>query len=101
MPAKRPKTVNHLLTEPKGDVRALMDQLNKIRTINNSLQAHINPLLSQHCKAVNFRKGTLVLAVDSSVWLNKLRFQLPELLSELRSKGFVSLANIELIVRPQ
>jgi len=101
VPAKRPKTVNHLLSEPKGDVRALLDQLNKIRTINNSLREHINPLLSQHCKAVNLRKGTLVLAVDSSIWLNKLRFQLPELLSELRAKGFASLANIELIIQPK
>ena len=101
MPAKRPKTINHLLSEPKGDIRALLDQLNKIRTINNSLQEHINPLLSQHCRAVNLRKGTLVLAVDSSIWLNKLRFQTPELLSELRSIGFASLANIELIVQPK
>jgi len=77
-----------------------MDQLNKISTINNSLQQHINPMYSQHCKAVNLRKGTLVIAVDSPAWKNKLRFQLPELLSELRASGFLSLANIELVVNP-
>lgn len=100
MPAKRPKTIENILTQPKGDVRALMDQLNKIQTINNSLQQHVNPVLSQHCRAINMKKGTLVLAVDSPIWVNKLRFQIPELLDELRKKGFASLANIELLVKP-
>jgi hypothetical protein len=100
MPAKRPKTVNKILNQPTGDIRALMDQLNKIQTINISLQQHVNPVLSQHCKAVNMKKGTLVLAVDSPMWVNKLRFQLPELLNELRKSGFAGLANIELIVKP-
>jgi len=101
MPAKRPKTVNTILTQPKGDIRALMDQLNKIRTINDSLQQCINPAYSEHCKAVNLRKGTLVIAVDSPAWKNKLRFQLPDLLNELRANGFLSLANIELVVNPK
>ncbi len=101
MPAKRPKTINNLLTQPKGDIRSLLDQLTKIKTLNNSLQQHINPIYSQHCKAVNLRKGTLVIAVDSPIWKNKLRFQLPDLLSDLRASGFLSLANIELIVTPK
>ena len=101
MPAKRPKTINTLLSQPKGDIRNLLDQLNKIKAINNSLEQHINPIYSQHCKAVNLRKGTLVIAVDSPLWKNKLRFQLPDLLSALRASGFLGLANIELIVTPK
>jgi len=100
MSRKKPQTVNSLLNQPKGDIKALMDQLTKIRTINNSLHRQINPLLSQYCRVVNIRKSTLVLAVDSPVWANKLRFQLPELLSYFRSNGFISLANIDIIVQP-
>ncbi len=101
MAKKRPQTINSLLNQPQGDVRALMDQLTKIETINNSLQLYINPPLSQHCRAVNIRKNTLILAVDSSIWANKLRFQLPELLTSFRSNGFISLANIDIIVQPK
>ena len=101
MAAKRPKTVNHLINQPQGDIKALMDQLTKIKTINNSLHQTIDPLLSQHCRVVNIRKTILVIAVDSPVWANKLRFQLPDLISHFRQNGFISLANIELIVQPR
>ncbi len=101
MPTKKPQTINNLLNNPQGGVRALMDQLSKIETINNSLHRYINPLLSQHCRVVNLRKSTLVIAVDSPAWANKIRFQLPELLSGLRENGFISLANIEIMVQPK
>lgn len=101
MAAKRPKTINHLINKPQGDIKALMDQLTKIKTINNSLHQTINPLLSQHCRVVNIRKSTLVIAVDSPTWANKLRFQLPELISYFRQNGFIGLGSIELIVQPR
>ena len=101
MSKKKPQTVNHLLNQPQGDVRVLMDQLTKINIINNSLHQYINTTLSQHCRVVNIRKSTLVLAVDSPIWANKLRFQLPDLLSYLRNNGFISLANIDIIVQPK
>jgi hypothetical protein len=101
MTKKRAKTSSQLINSPEGDVKALMDQLTKITTLNNSLHQFINPTLSQHCRVVNIRKSTLVIAVDSSVWANKLRFQLPELLSELRQQGYLSLASIDLIIQPK
>lgn len=101
MAHKKPQTINHLLNQPQGDLRALMDRLTKIQNINNSLHQQLNPILSQHCRVVNIRKSTLVLAVDSPVWSNKLRFQLPELLSCFRNNGFLSLANIDIIVQPK
>lgn len=101
MPKKKPQTINQLLNQPQGNVRALMDKLTKIRTINSNLHLYINPILSQHCRVVNIRKSTLVLAVDNAIWANKLRFELPNLLSFFRNNGFISLANIEVIVQPQ
>ncbi len=101
MAAKRPQTINKLINQPQGDIKALMDQLTKIRTINNNLHQTINPLLSQHCRVVNIRKNTLVIAADSPAWANKLRFQIPDLISYFRQNGFISLANIDLIVQPK
>ena len=100
MAAKRPQTVHNLIDQPQGDIKALMDQLTKIKTINNNLHQTINPILSQHCRVVNIRKSTLVIAVDSPAWANKLRFQLPDLISHFRQNGFIGLGNIELIVQP-
>lgn len=100
MKKKRPQTIHKLLNQPEGDIKSLLDQLSKIKTLNNSLHQFLNPPLLQHCKVVNIRKGTLVISVDSPIWANKLRFQLPDLISHFRNNGFFSLANIDVIITP-
>ncbi|MBV1911089.1 MAG: DUF721 domain-containing protein [Kangiellaceae bacterium] len=101
MPKKRPKTVNNLINQPDGDIKALMDRLVKIRTVDESVKSFLSPSVAEHCRVVNIRKSTLVLAVDSPLWVNKIRFQLTELMSYLRTNGFISLGNIDLIVQPR
>lgn len=101
MPKKQAKSFTSILEQPEGDVKALMDRLTKIQTVNACLGEFFSPTLALHCRAVNIRKGTLVIAVDSGTWLNKARFQMEELLSFLRHKGYISLANIDLIVQPK
>lgn len=100
MKNNKPKTVSHLLNLPQGEVRTLLDRLEKIKAIDSKFSALVPKSMACHCRVVNLRKGTLVIAVDAAVWLNKLRFQIPELLSQLRQQGFISLANIEIIVQP-
>jgi len=101
MSKKKPLTINQLLNKPDGDIQALMDRLAKIKLLNSILNQQIQPPMSEHCRVVNLRKNCLIIAVDSPIWLNKLRFQQTELMSQFRSKGFISLANIEIIVQPK
>ncbi len=99
----RPSThnVNQLISAPNGDVKGLLDQLAKIQALNNTLHDKLNATLSKHCRVINLRKSTLVIAVDTPAWANKLRFQLTDILSAFREKGFIGLANIEVIVQPR
>ena len=98
----RPSThdINDLIDQPNGEIKALLDRLTKIQTLNNTLQDKLNATLSKHCRVINLRKSTLVIAVSSPAWGNKLRFQLPDLLDHFRQQGYFGLANIEVIVRP-
>ena len=98
----RPSTrnVNHLISDPNGEVKALLDQLAKIHTLNNTLHSKLNATLSKHCRVINLRKNTLVIAVSSPSWANKIRFQLPDLLSHFRENGYLGLVSIEVIVQP-
>ncbi|WP_196137171.1 DUF721 domain-containing protein [Aliikangiella sp. G2MR2-5] len=96
-----PKNLNNLISEPSDQIKSLLDQLAKIQTLNNTLQSKLNATLSKHCRVVNIRKSTLVIAVDSAAWANKLRFQLPELIDHFRQSGYFGLANIEVIVQPR
>ncbi|MGX5174680.1 DciA family protein [Aliikangiella sp. IMCC44653] len=100
---RRPSThnINNLVSAPNGEVKNLLDKLAKIQTLNNTLQSKLNATLSKHCRVINLRKSTLVIACNSSIWANKLRFQTNELLSAFRQEGYLGLANIEVIVQPR
>lgn len=101
MPTKRDQEVSQLISQPSGEVKALLDQLAKIQTMNNTLHSLVNASLSQHCRVINLRKNTLVIAATSPAWATKLRFLQSELLSRFRQAGFFGLANIEIQVRPE
>ncbi|MEP1742115.1 MAG: DUF721 domain-containing protein [Kangiellaceae bacterium] len=101
MPKNRPNAVDNLLDQPQGSVKALLDRLTKIQTIDKKLHDYLDPAIAKHCRVANIRKSTLVLAVDSPAWSNKIRFTIPELLSHFRSNGFLNLANIDIIVQPK
>jgi len=99
--SKKASKVNSLIDTPSGDVKALLDRLVKIQALNDTLQTKLSATILKHCRVVNLRKNTLVIAVDSPVWANKLRFQLTDLLADFREAGYYSLASIEVIVQPR
>ena len=99
--SKKASKLHSLIDTPSGDVKALLDRLVKIQALNDTLQTKLSASLLKHSRVVNLRKNTLVLAVDSPVWANKLRFQLTDLLAEFRQAGYYGLASIEVIVQPR
>ncbi len=99
--SSRTQQLEQLIETPSGDVKALLDRLAKIQALNDTLQHKLNATLLKHCRVVNLRKNTLVIAVDSSIWANKLRFLLDDLLAEFRDSGYYGLANIEMIIQPR
>ncbi len=101
MSRRSSKQLNQLISNPSGEIKSLLDQLAKIEALNNTLQSKLNANFSTHCRVANYRKNILVVAVDSAAWANKLRFQIPELISEFRNDGYFGLANIEIIVSPR
>ena len=98
---RSPKNLHKLIDTPTGDVKALLDRLSKIQALNDTLQHKLSATILRHCRVINLRKNTLVIAVDSPVWANKLRFQLPNLLDKFRDAGYYGLASIEIIVQPR
>ena len=101
MSRSSPHNLNNLIETPSGDIKALLDRLSKIQALNNTLQHKLSATLLKHCRVINLRRNTLVIAVDSPVWSNKLRFQLPDLLNNFRESGYYGLASIEVIVQPR
>ena len=101
MAKKRPQTVNTLLNDPNSDVQFLMHKLSTITALKEQLPKILSTNIATHCRVINLRSSTLVIAVSSSVWANKLRFMLPDLLSDFRSAGYSGLSKIEVVVQPE
>jgi predicted nucleic acid-binding Zn ribbon protein len=48
--------------------------------------AAVGPEIAAHCRPVLFKKDTLEVAVDSSVWCQQLQLRSPEILAALREQ---------------
>jgi len=83
-----------------GELGNLVDNLNRINRLSQSLKTILDSPLIDHCRIAHWRKNVLVLAVDSSQWANRLRFEKLSLLTKLRQNGFPSVSGIEIIVQP-
>jgi hypothetical protein len=98
---KRPQTVNKILNDPNGDVQFLMHRLSTITALKEQLPQFLSEDIAKHCRVINLRSSTLVIAVNSSIWANKLRFKLPDLLSDFRTAGYSGLSKIEIVIQPE
>jgi len=93
-------TLNERLGSARGGLGILVDNLNRINRLSQSLKTVLQPPLVDHCRIAHWRNNVLVLAVDSSQWANRLRFEKLSLLTQLRQNGFSSVNSIEIIIQP-
>ncbi|PCJ51062.1 MAG: hypothetical protein COA74_00945 [Gammaproteobacteria bacterium] len=93
-------SINNRLGTASGELGHLVHNLNRINRLSQTLKKIINRPLLDHCRVVHWRDNVLVLAVDSSLWANRLRFEKLSLLSQLRQNGFPGTSSIDIIVQP-
>ena len=96
----RAKSVADILNTPDGVLKSLLDQANSLKSINDSVIKHLPAELREHCSVSSYDQQTLILVAKSAVWGTRLRYHSAQLLSDLRSAGFYSLANILIQIRP-
>jgi hypothetical protein len=69
-----------------------LEQLTKI------IRLYLEPELAKNCSVANFSNNVLILATTSPTWNHKLRFLIPDLLSQLRNLSpFNGLIKIKII----
>jgi len=93
-------SINKRLGSASGELGYLVDNLNRINRLSQTLKKVIDRPLLDHCRIAHWRDNVLVLAVDSSLWANRLRFEKLSLLSKLRQNGFPGTSSIDIIVQP-
>lgn len=96
----RISTMGERLSNPKGSLATLVDNLNRINRLSQSLKVVLPEPLCDHCRITSMEENQLVIAVDSSEWASRLRYEKLELLSYLRTHGFANVNGIDIIVNP-
>ena len=93
-------SLNEHLSSAQGELGNLVDNLNRINRLSQTLKTLLQPPLVDHCRIAHWRKNVLVLAVDSGEWANRLRYEKLNLLNHLRKNGFANTSSIDIIVQP-
>lgn len=73
----------------------MISHVRLLRRFTLFLRDRLPPSLAAQCQAANIESTTLTIAVGSSAWAAKLRYQLPALAAELKERN--DLPPIEMI----
>lgn len=79
----------------------LVERARKLLRLEQTVLRILPPDLSPHCKVINFRNKTLVLAAPSSAWAARLRFAAPELARQLQASFSLDVDNLQIRIRPE
>jgi len=91
MPPK-PHLVKQLFEQEKI-LKSLLSQTKEQQKILSLVKSCLPDNLSDHCNNTVLNKPILYIYTDSPVWVSKLRFEAPNLLTKLRSQG-INIASI-------
>ena len=84
MPAK-PRRITQLLQHDSG-LKPLYSEIQRQRQLLALVRKSVPPSLAAHCCSARIDGTVLYLVTDTPVWVSKLRFQAPALLSALRTR---------------
>jgi len=85
----------HYLQQDNKTLSSLLAKINQLQQWNGHLRECLGSdnLLLQHCQIANVSGTVLIIIADGPHWVTRLRFHIPELLSQLQH--YPSLAHIK------
>ena len=94
-------TPHSLLHSGAGALGRLGRQAAQLAEATRVLREHLAPPLNDHATVAAIRGPTLVVVVDSPVWVARLRYQSTEILEHLAGKlGSPPVSRLRVLVRP-
>ena len=84
--------------------KAALPILERARKLARFEQAVLRLLpadLGAHCRVLNLKNETLVLSTTTPAWAGRLRFAVPELLTQLKCQHHMEIRQVELKIHPE
>ena len=79
----------------------ILERARKLSRLDQAVLQLLPAELGQHCKVLNLRNETLILATPSPAWAGRLRFAAPDLLTQLKCQLSLDIRAIDLKVQPE
>lgn len=95
---RNPAPFQHFLNSHQR-LNELLSKVQTQQTLLRQIQQLLPDTLAPHCHTAILNRTQLILAADSPVWTNRLRYQSPTLLHQLRATH-PGIANIKVYSRP-
>jgi|SRR5690606_377200 len=97
-PQQRP--VIDLFADKNLTVNKLIERAHEIASLHEKVHQFLDPIDASHVKVGQYYQGILILLADSPSFASKLRYSVPNLLSNLRQQSeWCGLKSIEIKVR--
>lgn len=79
--------------------KAISLQVTQIQALNQQIHQYLPEILKNQCWVIGFQSGNLTLGTTNSSWATQLRYFLPELRDQLRTKNnLYQLSSIKIVV---
>ncbi|OKP03052.1 DUF721 domain-containing protein [Xenorhabdus eapokensis] len=100
----RPQSLDKLFedaaTVGKSPLQLIQQHAIALLKLNRAVLSLLPAQLHPWCRVANYRKQILVLEAGNASWMTRLRYEIPVLLSTLRSEILPSLSSIDIRINP-
>lgn len=94
------QSVAHLLGQPEGPLKALLDRLALLEGMDHTLQPLLPASLRGQCRVTAVDGVTVELTTRQAAIATRLRYLVPQLLAGLNSAGYPQLTALRVRVSP-
>ncbi|MBE8595746.1 DUF721 domain-containing protein [Xenorhabdus sp. BG5] len=100
----RPQSLDKLFedaaTVGKSPLQIIQQHAIALLKLNRAVLSLLPAQLHPWCRVANYRKQILILEAGNASWMTRLRYEIPVLLSTLRSEILPSLSSIDIRINP-
>ena len=95
------RTIKALFSSKSSKLHSLVSHAQQLAQLNQILQSLLSMPLKGHVIIANTTHDTLIINVDSAVWLTKTRLQLPEIFDKFKKlSGLTTLRDSKIKINP-
>jgi hypothetical protein len=96
------QAISHVLQQDSKVLDFLLVKLKHLQELQNILAVFLDKKLAAHCQVANLENNCLTIVTDNALWATQFRFQIADLLGELRKNPeLCALREIRCKVRPK